>query len=45
MGPNDRRDDFSKGQAWHWKSKRLELQAILFIETRKLKTREVGWPN
>jgi hypothetical protein len=31
VGPKDGHDDFPNGQAWHWKLRRLELQAILFF--------------
>jgi hypothetical protein len=45
VGPKDKRDDFPKGQVWHWKLRRLLLQVILFYETRNLEIQEVGWPS
>jgi hypothetical protein len=43
VDPKDRHDDFSSGQLWHWKLRRLLLQIILFFETNNWKIQEVGW--
>jgi hypothetical protein len=44
-GPKDKWEDFSNGQAWHWKLRWWEVQTTFLLDAKRLRISELGWPS